>query len=107
FVERQMGWGRKAGLCRGLRRGGVNFHGLVRIRPMHDPDVVLGVHSHTNGHAQDPMVRKRLWPQRVHFKLRRLDAGGGDGSAPLEDEGADAEPCETSEQGCYLDNTRL
>src|SRR5437879_8024169 len=67
---------------------------------MHAPDVVLGVHSHTNGHAQDPMVRKRLWPQRVHFKLRRLDAGGGDGSAPLEESGNDPERDENTEKGC-------
>ncbi|HKI71677.1 MAG TPA: hypothetical protein VKA81_04810, partial [Verrucomicrobiae bacterium] len=67
---------------------------------MHDPDVVLAVHGHTNGHAQDPMVRKRLWPQRVHFKLRRLDARGSDGSALFEEGGNDPERDEKSEKGC-------
>ena len=74
---------------------------------MNNPNVVLGIHRDANGRADDPMVRKRLWPQRVHFELWRFDAGGGDGSAPLEDDGDDAEPCEKSEKGGYRDKFML
>ena len=68
---------------------------------MNNPNVVLGVHRDANGRADDPMVRKRLWPQRIDFKLRRFDAGGSDGGPLLEDDRNDTERGEKSEKSGY------
>jgi hypothetical protein len=65
---------------------------------MDDPDVVLSVHGHTDGHAKDPMVGKGLRPEGVHFKLRRVDACSGDGSPFLEKHGTDTEGREKREE---------
>ena len=99
FVELKNGRSRNATLrSRRLRRG-VNFHGLVGVRPMHDPDMILAVHGYTDGHAQDPMVRKRLRPQGVHFKLRHVDTCGGDSCPLFEDGRKDPKPRKKSEKG--------
>src|SRR5712692_10310805 len=98
FVELKNGRSRNTALRSRRFRGGVNFHGFVGIRSMDDPDMVLGVHGYTDGHAEDPMVGKRLRPKGVHFKLRRLDTGSSDGGSFLEDGGNDPESGEKREK---------
>ena len=58
---------------RWLRRG-INLHRLEGIRSVHDPDVILCIHRHADRHALHPMIGKRLRPQGIHFKARRLHA---------------------------------
>ncbi len=38
--------------------------------------MVLRIHGDANGHAKDPMIGKRLWPQGIYFEARRLDSVG-------------------------------
>ena len=39
---------------------------------MNNPDMLLVVDPHTNGRTEEPMVRHRLRPQRVHLEDGRL-----------------------------------
>ena len=42
---------------------------------MHNPDVILGIDSDAGNRTQHPMVRKRLGPERIYLKPRRLSGG--------------------------------
>ena len=44
-----------------------------RRAAMDDPDVIVGVHPDADRGAENPVIRQRLRPQRVHFEPRRLD----------------------------------
>src|SRR5207247_7527501 len=57
---------------------------LERPRAMDDPDVVFVVDRHSNGLAQQPMVRQRLRPQRIDFESRGLDTRSFDSSSLLQ-----------------------
>ena len=45
------------------------------VGPVHDPDVVLRVDADADRLAEDPVVRQRLGPERIHFEPRRLNGG--------------------------------
>ena len=38
---------------------------------MDDPDVIARIHRHADGGAEDPVVRQRLGPERIHLETRR------------------------------------
>jgi len=42
---------------------------------MNDPDILLIIHPHADGPAEQPVVGERLGPQRVNLEHRR-DHGG-------------------------------
>src|SRR5260370_1236065 len=56
FIELKNWRSRNAALRSGRFCGGVNFHGFVGIRPMDDPDVVLGIHGYANGVDFTPLA---------------------------------------------------
>ncbi len=43
---------------------------------MDNPDMVLGIDRHADGHSENPMVWQGLRPHWVHFKPWGLDTGG-------------------------------
>jgi hypothetical protein len=43
---------------------------------MDDPNVVLGIDSHSDGLAQDPVVREGLGPSQIGLEAGGDDAGG-------------------------------
>jgi hypothetical protein len=47
---------------------------------MDNPDMVMGINRHADGHSENPMVRQGFRPHWVHFKPWRLDTGGLYGS---------------------------
>ena len=62
---------RNAALTRGRIRHRTDLRDLVeRVLPMNDPDVVLGIDRHADDPAEDPVVRQRLRPQRIHLEHR-------------------------------------
>jgi hypothetical protein len=40
---------------------------------MNDPHVILGVHRNTDDGPENPVIRQRLRPERIHFEHRRLN----------------------------------
>src|SRR5215813_5851397 len=59
-------WRRLRAACAGLLiRGG--FIRRERVGPMNDPDVVLSVNPHADGHSDVPMIWQRLRPQRINL----------------------------------------
>ena len=64
---------RRGGLA-ALRARRVEGRGLLvvgqRLRPLHDPDVVLRVDGDAGGLAHDPAVRERLRPGGVDLEFR-------------------------------------
>src|ERR1700733_344592 len=42
--------------------GLVDFFGLWRVIAVNDPNIVVRVGGHPDGHAQHPMIRERLGP---------------------------------------------
>src|SRR5712691_474218 len=79
LVEHHYGRGRAAALGDGRLQLEPLF---VVVQPsraaMNDPDVILLVDPHSDGPAEQPVIRQGLRPQRVHFKRRRLDRGSRD-----------------------------
>ena len=98
LVELQNGRSRNAALRSGWLGGGVDFHRLVGVRAVNNPDVVLGIHGDPDGHALNPMVGKRLGPQRIDFEARRLDSRGRNSSLFFQHDGTGCEPNEQSEE---------
>jgi hypothetical protein len=49
----------------------------------------LSIDSNADGHTDEPMIRQRLWPQRVNLKGGGLDPGGLYGGPSLENGGTD------------------
>ena len=49
---------------------------------MHDEYVVAGVHAHSDHVAEDPVIRERLGPHRIHLERRNGD--GADARASVE-----------------------
>src|SRR5450631_325747 len=47
----------------------VGFLLVQGLRAVHDPHVVARVHGYAHGHPKDPVVRQRLGPKWIHFKL--------------------------------------
>ena len=66
----------------GRIRRGVEFALFERALAMDDPDIILRINGYADRHSDEPMVRQRLRPQRVHFKHRRLH-GSRFNSGPL------------------------
>src|SRR5262249_48966451 len=60
--------------CAGLRISG-GFIRRERVGPMNNPDVVLSVNPHADGHPDVPVVRQRLRPHRIDFEPGRHDHG--------------------------------
>ena len=58
---------------------------------MDDPDVVLVVDPDADRHAEQPVIRQRLGPQRIDFEARRLDAAVLSSASVLQDHLPDAE----------------
>src|SRR6185369_2179686 len=60
---------------------------------VNNPDMVLRVHRNAGYRAEHPVIRKRLGPKGIHFKLRRLEAGAGlsgrDSAGPCNDKECD------------------
>src|SRR6516225_8484191 len=75
LIELQNGRSSRAALRYGRVRRGVQFAALERALPMNDPDVVLTVDRHADGHAEEPVIRQRLRPKGIDFKHRRLNSG--------------------------------
>jgi hypothetical protein len=69
----------------------VLFTGFERAGAVDDPDVVFGVDGKSDGLAEDPVVGKRLGPERVDFEARRHNAGGLDHGTAVEQGGAGGE----------------
>ena len=71
-----------AGLGVGVEPG-LGTHGEGRVAAMDDEHMVARVDANADGGAEDPVVRERLGPHRVHFEGRRLHRllteGGGQG----------------------------
>jgi len=72
-----------------LAGGRVQLRALLHIgkgrrAAMNDPDVVLVVRPHAYGHAEQPMIRQGLRPQRIDFENRRLDRGSRGGGPVFE-----------------------
>ena len=69
----------RAALSRRRVRRRMQFAGFERARPVNDPDVILGIDRHSDCLAENPVVRQRLGPQRVHFEPGRHGGGGPGG----------------------------
>ena len=65
---------------------------------MDDPDVVVGIHIETDRLSDNPVVRQRLRPERIHLKLWRHNPCGLDLSLFADHCGAN------SERGCEREN---
>src|SRR5262249_44422226 len=53
---------------------GAALVGVQRRRAaVDDPDMVLVIDPHADGHAKQPVVRQRLRPERIDFERRRAD----------------------------------
>ena len=64
----------------------VGFLGLERAWPMNDPDVIVRIDGQADGLADDPMIRQRLGPERIHFEPgRHHGAGMNDASLAHQD----------------------
>src|SRR5207302_9629624 len=55
FIELENRRSGHAALRGGRLRRSVDFHRLVSILAVHNPDVVLSIHRHSDGRALDPM----------------------------------------------------
>ncbi len=64
----------------GRIRRGVALARFERALAVNDPDVVLRIHGHADGHSHEPMIRQRLRPKGIHFKHRGLHGGRLDSS---------------------------
>ncbi len=74
LIELEDGRGRTAALGDGRIQLEPLFVGMQPPRTaMNDPDVVLLIDPHSDGPAEQPMVRQGLRPQRIHLEHRRLD----------------------------------
>ena len=75
LIEFENRWGGQTARRARRIRGGIDFLCFKRASSMNDPDVVLCICRHSDRVTQNPMVRERLRPQRVHLKHRRLNSG--------------------------------
>src|SRR5580658_8532215 len=66
---------------------------------MDDPDVVLSIDRNADRVADDPMVRQRLGPHRIHFKPRRLNCPALVRSLLAQHNGTDSEDHEGGAKG--------
>src|SRR5260370_32829771 len=69
---------------------------------MDDPNVILAVDRNSNGHAQQPVIRQRLRPERIDFKCGRLNSGGLNRGSLLQYRGPDPEQADNHEKSCAL-----
>jgi hypothetical protein len=53
-------------------RSGMYLAGFQRSGAMNDPHMILGIHRHADGLAQNPMIGQRLGPQGIHFEARSV-----------------------------------
>src|SRR5216683_2452354 len=80
-------------------RVAIFFLEFQRAPAMNDPDVVLGIDGNPDRHSNDPMVRHRFGPHRVHFKHWGLNRGGLDGGLLFQHSGSESERGDEREKG--------
>src|SRR5688500_3197760 len=76
-VELEHGWRAGAAVLRRLQLETLLVVGEGVGAAVHDPDMILLIHPHTDGVAEQPVVWQRLRPHRIHLEARRLRAGTG------------------------------
>jgi hypothetical protein len=72
-------------------RVAIFFLKFQRAASMNDPYVVLRIDRDADRHSDDPVVRHRFGPHRVHFKHWGLNRGGLDGGLLFQHPGSESE----------------
>ena len=95
----------RRGRAAALGDGRIEFEpSFVVVQPpraaMNDPDVVLLIDPHSDGPAEQPVIRQRLRPQRVDLEHRCLDCAPLGVRLVLQHGLADAERDDKCSQGC-------
>src|SRR5262249_25454177 len=69
FLIELQNWGcwSAAYCCRRIRCR-MDFVGFERTCAVNDPHMVLSIDGNDNGLSENPVVRQRLWPERVYFE---------------------------------------
>src|SRR5581483_3999108 len=71
LIELEYGWGLRAAVAGLLIRR--RLVRRERVLPVDDPDVILRVNRHADGHPDVPVVRERLRPERINLEPGRHD----------------------------------